>query len=119
MVDRRRTSRERRGGTRCEFVASVHQQVGEHRSLALAQNLGEHGMELRRRADSWLDPSAKLELTFELPDGGDAVQLHGRVVFEHSEGAYHRIGIRFSGVSAQARARIQRYLRGVAPQPRA
>ena len=94
-------------------MASVRQRYGPQDSLALAHNLGEHGIGLSRRADSPISPADPIELTFELPDGGELLRLRGRVVFESPEGGYHRLGVRFFGVSERARARIRRYVRGV------
>jgi PilZ domain len=108
-LDRRVARRERRTGPRARFVAAVRAFV-DHVELALARNLGEDGMELRRaRAGEW--PEAQpVALSFELPDGGELVEVRGAVVFERAEGRWWSTGVRFEGLSVDARARIQRYV---------
>ena len=109
MVDRRRPVGERRRSRRAPFVASVRERFGGRTQLALAQNLGEQGMELRRPGEA-TDP-VPLELDFELPDGGGLIRVRGTVTFERSDGRYHHAGVRFGALSSADRARIVRYLR--------
>jgi hypothetical protein len=109
MTDRRRPAGERRRHRRAPFVAAVRERIGDRTQLALAQNLGEQGMELRRPA-AISDP-VPLELDFELPDGGGLIRVRGTVTFERSDGQYQHAGVRFGALSAGDRARIARFLR--------
>jgi len=130
MVERRRAPRERRHSRRAPFVASVRQRAGGGTQLALAQNLGEDGMELRRLPATPAAPAGEpprlpsgepraavarlasaLDLSFELPDGGALVRVRAAVVFERKDGPYHTTGIRFASISPADRARIASYLR--------
>jgi hypothetical protein len=70
MQERRRAPVERRRGRRVPFVAAVAQKVGANVELALAQNLGPTGIELKRAAGSAYLPRTPVSLSFELPDGG-------------------------------------------------
>jgi len=113
MMERRRSPEERRRGRRAPFVASVRQRCGGQVQLALAQNLGEHGMELKRLPASLPLPShgvAPLELVFELPDGGPLVRARANIVFDRMGGAYRTTGVRFAAISSKDRERILRYL---------
>jgi hypothetical protein len=109
MQDRRRSSRERRVARRAPFVAAVRQSAGEELTLALAQDLGERGMKLRVPPPArWADEP--VALAFELPDGGELLEVEGAVVFERALGAYRETGIRFLSMSPRDRSRIARYL---------
>jgi hypothetical protein len=110
MMERRRSPEERRRGRRAPFVASVRQRCGEHVQLALAQNLGEHGMELKRLPSQLPQVIAPLELMFELPDGGGVIRARATVVFDRREGAYRTTGVRFAALAPADRDRILRYL---------
>jgi hypothetical protein len=110
MDERRLSPRERRRARRAPFVASVRQDIGTDTQLALAQNLGETGMELRRIADRAFLPRTPMVLAFELPDGGDLISVRGAVVFERADGRYQTTGVRFEAISLPDRARIARYL---------
>jgi hypothetical protein len=112
MVERRRSPAERRSGQRVSFVASVLKRVEGETSLALAQDLCEDGMQLRRRADRAYLPSTTMNLAFELPDGGDLIRVEGAVVFERADGSWRTTGIRFAAISLADRARIARFLDG-------
>jgi hypothetical protein len=111
MQDRRRASVERRWGRRAPFVASVRQHDGEAVELALAQNLGPTGIELKRPAGRSYLPRTTVSLAFELPDGGDLVCIEGAVVFERAAGGYQTTGVRFLQMSPLDHARIVRALR--------
>ena len=93
-------------------MASVLKQVGEETTLALAQDLCEDGMQLRRCADRVYGPSTNMSLAFELPDGGDLIRVTGAVVFERADGSWRTTGIRFQAISHADRARIARFLDG-------
>lgn len=114
-IDRRHTREDRRRGRRAPFVAAVRQRVGAEIHLALAQNLGETGMELRRIADgggllSLAPGRGPMTLAFELPDGGELVRVQGAVVFERACGRFQSVGVRFEAISREDRARIARFL---------
>lgn len=112
MLERRRTTVERRCGRRAPFVAAVRHDVGGETELALAQNLGPTGIELKRPAGRAYEPRTPVSLAFELPDGGDLVQVQGAIVFERAAGAsYQTSGVRFLALSPLDHARIQRILR--------
>jgi hypothetical protein len=110
MTERRQSPTERRLGRRAPFVAAVHQRVGARSELALAQNLGETGIQLKRVAGRAYLPRTRVALAFELPDGGGLVTVRGQVVFERAEGAYQATGVQFEALSAHDRARIARFL---------
>lgn len=93
----------------------MRQRVGAEIHLALAQNLGETGMELRRIADGGglltiASGRAPMTLAFELPDGGELVRVRGAVVFERACGRFQSMGVRFEAISREDRARIARFL---------
>lgn len=111
MHDRRRAPVERRGGRRAPFVAAVRHEVGGRTELALAQNLGPTGIELKRPAGKSYLPRTPVSLSFALPDGGDLVNVQGAIVFERSAGGYRTCGVRFLALSPLDHARIQRALR--------
>ena len=118
MQDRRQSRVERRVSRRSPFVAAVRHEVGADVELALAQNLGPTGMELKRPPGRTYSPSTPVSLAFELPDGGDLVSVRGAVVFErgesHGPGAareHRRCGVRFDSLSPLDHARILRALR--------
>src|SRR4051812_1323470 len=101
MVERRRlpVAGDRRRARRAPFVASVLKQVGDVTSLALAQDLGESGIQLRRVAGPVYQPTTPISLAFELPDGGELIRVRGEVVFERAEGSWHTVGVRFEAIS--------------------
>jgi hypothetical protein len=110
LAERRMSPGERRRGRRAPFVASVKQSVGRDTQLALAQDLGELGMQLRRLPGPAYLPRTPLTLTFELPDGGELIQVRGQVAFERAEGNWQTTGVRFEAISLADRARIARFL---------
>jgi hypothetical protein len=110
MNERRRTPAERRKSRRVSFVASVLKRVGRELSLALAQDLGESGMQLKRVSGQSYSPQTAMHLQFELPDGGALIRVRGEVVFERAEGSWQTTGIRFENLSIGDRARIERFL---------
>ncbi len=110
MHDRRRAPGERRGGPRAPFVAAVRHEVDGRTELALAQNLGPTGIELKRPAGSTYQPRTAVWLAFELPDGGEVVTVEGTIVFERAAGGYRRSGVRFLAMSPRDQARIERVL---------
>jgi len=112
MVERRRLPaiNDRRRARRVPFVASVLKQVGEERTLALAQDLGDGGIQLRRVAGPIYSPRTPVSLAFELPDGGELIRVSGAVVFERAEGSWHTVGVRFCDISLFDRQRIARWL---------
>jgi hypothetical protein len=112
MHDRRFGASDRRRGRRRSFVASVKHCVGAETAVALAQDLGLEGMQLKRvRGRAYL-PRTPILLTFELPDGGELVRVRGAVASERAEGAYQRTGVRFERVRPLDRVRIARWLAG-------
>jgi hypothetical protein len=113
MWDRRRTPIERREGRRAPFVAAVRHEAETAVELALAQNLGPSGMELKRPAGAALSPSTPVSLSFELPDGGELVRVRGEVVFARQAGMFQTSGVRFDGLSETDHARILRAIDAV------
>lgn len=112
MQDRRRTGAERRRGRRAPFVAAVKHKVGGDVQLALAQNLGPTGIELKRPAGRAYMPRTPVTLAFELPDGGEVVRVQGAIVFERAaSGGYQTTGVRFLSMTPLDHARIIRALR--------
>src|SRR5690349_124615 len=112
MVERRRlpVAGDRRRARRAPFVASVLKKVGGETTLALAQDLGESGIQLRRVAGDLHLPRTPVTLAFELPDGGELIRVRGAIVFERAEGSWHTVGVRFEAISHGDRQRIARYL---------
>lgn len=127
MQERRRSAIERRRSRRAPFIAAVKHKVGSDVQLALAQNLGPTGIELKRPAGHAYLPRTPVTLAFELPDGGDVVRIQGAIVFERGEpaagdgrtgtdqrpanGGYQTTGVRFLALSPLDHARIIRALR--------
>lgn len=112
MHDRRRAPVERRGGPRAPFVAAVRQEIGGETELALAQNLGPTGIELKRpKSARRCGPRTPVSLTFELPDRGGLISVQGAIVFERADGGYTTSGVRFLALSPLDHARILRILR--------
>jgi PilZ domain len=112
MQDRRKRGAERRRGRRAPFVAAVKHKVGGEVQLALAQNLGPTGIELKRPAGRAYMPRTPVTLAFELPDGGDVVRVQGAIVFERAAGpGYQTTGVRFLAMTPLDHARIIRALR--------
>jgi PilZ domain len=109
LFDRRRTPRERRNARRAPFVASVRSSANATREeLALAVDLSETGMRLRRVGDA---PNAGLiHLEFELPDGGAPILASGRLLFDADDGSYRMTGVRFIGLDEEEAARIASYV---------
>lgn len=101
---------DRRNARRVPFVASVIKEVGTERRLALATNLGETGIALRRIPERDYPRHMRLDLTFELPDGGDLIRVRGFVVHERADGNYHATGVHFEHVSPGDQERITRFL---------
>ncbi len=110
MVDRRRLPQERRRDRRAPLVAAVKQRVGAEVQLALAQDVGAHGIRLKRVAGPEYLPRTTVAMAFELPDGGELVRVRGAVVFERAEGGYQSTGIRFEDLSPLDHARILRFI---------
>ncbi len=102
--------KERRHSRRAPFVASVKQRVGAETQLALAQDLGELGMQLRRLPGRSYLPKTPVLLTFELPDGGELICVRGAICFERADGNWQTTGVRFDAISLADRARIARFL---------
>ncbi len=123
MLERRRAPIERRDGRRAPFVAAVRCTPAGPRpirpddprsdELALAQNLGPAGIELKRRPGPACSERTPLVLAFELPDGGELVRARGTVVFERSADGYQTCGVRFTQLSPLDHARIVRVLRSL------
>jgi hypothetical protein len=112
MNDRRSTPLERRRARRAPFVAAVRHTVNGDVELALAQNLGPAGIELKRPSGVRAClPRTPVRLAFELPDGGDLVHVEGAIVFDRAAGVYQSCGVRFETVSHRDRARILRFLK--------
>lgn len=114
MTERRRAVSERRSVGRMPFVASVRQLVGSETQLALSQNLGERGMELRRRPGRAYLPRTPMLLVFELPDGGDLIKVRAMVSFERFDGAWQATGVRFVAMSERDWQRIKAFVAGAA-----
>jgi hypothetical protein len=112
MVERRRLPDlgDRRRTRRVPFVASVLKKVGAETTLALAQDLGDGGIQLRSVAGPVYLPRTPVSLSFELPDGGELIRVRGAVVFERAEGSWQTVGVRFEAISLADRQRIARYL---------
>ncbi len=118
FIDRRQAASDRRGTGRLPFVASVRHQVvpgPERVALGLSANLGLTGMKVMRPAAGEPDlPShTPLHLAFELPDGGDLVEVAALVVFDRprSEDSRFRVtGLRFARLVPQVETRIQAFL---------
>jgi hypothetical protein len=110
MVERRRLPGlgDRRRARRVPFVASVLKKVGAETTLALAQDLGDGGIQLRSTRGCPM--STSVSLAFELPDGGELIRVRGAVVFERAEGSWHTVGVQFEMISLSDRQRIARYL---------
>jgi len=103
---------ERRRGRRAPFVAAVKHKVGADVQLALAQNLGPTGIELKRPAGKTYMPRTPVTLAFELPDGGEVLRVQGAIVFERAATAgYQTTGVRFLAMTPLDHARIIRALR--------
>jgi hypothetical protein len=85
--------------------------AGCNDQLALAQNLGATGIELKRPAGRAYMPRTPVTLAFELPDGGDVVRVQGAIVFERAAGGYQTTGVRFLAMTPLDHARIIRALR--------
>src|SRR5262245_27389142 len=123
-AERRRSRTERRHSQRFPFVVAVRQQVigdamlavGHGVHLAQSSDLGMGGMRIWRRCDRTepaLPMHTPLQLIFELPDGGELLELRGEVVFDevysHSE-TFRATGVRFSELSAESAERLQGFL---------
>ena len=68
--------------------------------------------ELKRPAGRAYLPRTPVSLAFELPDGGDLVQVQGAIVFERAASdGFQTSGVRFLALSPLDHARIQRLLR--------
>jgi hypothetical protein len=110
--DRRRTPRERRGARRAPFVAAVRSSPSttraEREELALAVDLSERGMRLRRLLDA--PAQGLVQLEFELPDGGAPILATGRLLGGDAHGSYRMSGVRFIDLDGDEAARIARYV---------
>jgi hypothetical protein len=117
LFDRRRTPMERRATRRAPFVASVRSTSeatseasaeGEREELALAVDLSETGMRLRRLPGT--PGGGLIHLEFELPDGGAPIHASGRLLFDGADGSYRMTGVRFIGLDELELARIASYV---------
>ena len=97
-------------GLRRPFVAAVRQRIGAEVQMALAQNLGETGIELRRSAGRVYLPRTPVSLVFELPDGGAPLRVLGSIIFERPNGTFHATGVRFESISPADRDRLTQFL---------
>ena len=109
-MERRKIIAERRAALRAPFVAAVRQRVGSEVQLALAQNVGERGIELRRSAGRVYLPRTPVSLQFELPDGGAPIRVLGSIIFERPHGTYQATGVRFESISPADRARLSEFV---------
>src|SRR5688572_8252393 len=119
LFERRRAERERRAARRAPFIAAVRsaQASSEGVELALAIDLSESGMRLRRCHGVDADTQPLVRLEFELPDGGPPIVTAGRLLFDHCEGrrageggAFRASGVRFIGLCDEEQARIARFV---------
>ena len=108
LADRRRSSRERRESLRAPFVAAVRSAHRDEEELALALDLSESGMRLRRCEGA--GEAAVVRLEFELPDGGGPVVAAGRLLFEKRDGSHYAAGVRFVDLGTDDALRIARYV---------
>jgi hypothetical protein len=112
MFERRRNAGERRSARRTPFVAAVRSAPADGLSteLALAVDLSESGMRLRRCPGDQTSMLVRLE--FELPDGQGPLVAAGRLLFEHGEPerGYRAAGVRFIGLAEEEQARISRFV---------
>jgi hypothetical protein len=114
QFERRRTAGERRSARRTPFIAAVRSAPagGLASELALAVDLSESGMRLRRCAGP--QQAVLVRLEFELPDGQGPIVAAGRLLFEHGEQerGYRASGVRFIGLDDDEQARIARFVAG-------
>jgi hypothetical protein len=119
LFERRRAERERRAARRAPFVAAVRSAPAGAQGveLALAIDLSESGMRLRRCHGVDADTQPLVRLEFELPDGGPPIVAAGRLLFDHCEGrrageggAFRASGVRFIGLCDEEQARIARFV---------
>lgn len=106
-ADRRRSSSERRRATRIPFIVAVKQRVGSDVRLGLALNLGLGGIALRSAPGELLKTRTVVQLSFDLPDGGDRVCITGIVMFSKQCGAFGTSGIKFESIAPEVHCRIQ------------
>jgi hypothetical protein len=101
---------ERRVARRAPFVAAVRSAPasGLATELALALDLSESGMRLRRCASN--DHGLLVRLEFELPDGGGPIEAVARLLFEEDDRGYRASGVRFIGLDDEEQARIARFV---------
>lgn len=111
--DRRRSQVDRRGARRHPFVAAVRASLGQGVSLGQAANLGMTGMLVQRTwgptEETW-PQNTVMRLRFELPDGGDLLELAGEVVFDRPGGRCFTTGVRFGEMPVEAAARLRSFL---------
>ena len=117
MIERRQIQRERRTSYCAPFVAAVRSATDEVVELALAVDLSRSGMRLRRAPDMkpLLDDTVQIQgpvvhLEFELPDGGEPLQIAGRLLFERNDGGFRAAGVRFLELGIDDELRIASYV---------
>ena len=105
--ERRQRSSERRRAARIPFIAAVKQRVGDELRLGLVLNIGLGGLGLRSAPGELLPARTTIQLAFDLPDGGELVQIAGTVMFSKEYGAFATSGIKFENITPAIRRRIK------------
>lgn len=108
--DRRQSSSDRRRAARIPFIAAVKQRTTGtpgRAQLGLSLNIGLGGIAVRWAPGESLRPRSLIDLSFELPDGGELVTLTGIVMFSRQYGSFQHSGIRFESITPDVRQRLQ------------
>jgi len=109
QLDRRRADGDRRTVRRVPVVFAVKEDGGARVRLGQAEDITATGIALRWPKDVDLPREGTVALTFELPGTHYAIAARGLVVSERRSGRYRRTGVRFTALTAEAVAVIERY----------
>lgn len=106
MLTARTEERRRAPRRRIDLMLNAYQN-GFPR-MAMADNLSETGIRLRRVLEPSQINSGPIELEFQLPNDAEIFYVRGRCVYESS--AHGFIGVRFDELTPHQRAKVKSFV---------
>jgi hypothetical protein len=107
LLERRRTSRDRRQSGRVAAVFAVR--VGSQLQLGQAEDVGPTGITLRRPRGVPVTPRSTMSLAFDLPGAGIRIDADGLVITDRRTGLFRRTGFHFVQIAPEHAALLAEF----------